>query len=408
MKIDKTVINTLNKKNVLDLIRSESPVSRADLSRMTGLSLPTIMKITDELVDIQLAVEVGKGVSSGGKPPTLLEFRSNAFNLVGVEVSATEIVALLMDLRANILGQVNASFRIDATPEQLIQTIIETTRQVISQTGVEQESVLGVGIGIPALVDREAGKILFAPDWNWESVEIAGPVQQALQCPVRIDNVVRAYAVGEQWFGLGMGLSNFMCIYLGYGIGSAVVLNGELYSGSSGSAGEIGHMTLDRHGPLCDCGNYGCLEALASSYAIARKAQHYIQRGEPTQILALAGGQIEAVDARDVYQAAKNGDSLALEIIQEATEYLGMAIANAINLFDPERIIIEGEIAREGALLASRVQKYVDRNQLKHAGRQVKIIFSQLEKATAAIGAASFILKEFIATGGNRNFRQKT
>ena len=400
MKVDKSLINTLNKQNVINIIRDNGPIFKAEISRVTGLSIPTVMKMADEFILKGLVREVGKGESSGGKPPLLIEFVPDAHYIIGVDIGTTNIVSIIMDMSAQIVSKQITPTGVKDPPDVVIDRIIGTIGRTLDETSVKKEKILGIGIGMPGLLDSQSGIVLFSPDFKWENVDLVGPIRKKYGMPVIMDNVTRAMAMGEKWFGLGRGISNFMCINLGYGIGSAIVVDGELYSGSSGSSGEFGHMTLEKNGPLCDCGNYGCLEALASANAITKKAKFFIEKGEGSSILKLAGGDIDGIEAKTVFDAAKSGDMLALEIVHEAAEYIGIALANIINLVDPELIILEGGVARAGEILSGTIQKVVGRRKMKYAGTHTNIAISELGENSAAIGAASFLLKRLIENGG--------
>jgi N-acetylglucosamine repressor len=400
VKIDKSIINTLNKQNVLNIIRDNSPIFKAEIARLTNLSIPTVMKITDELISNNLVIETGKGESNGGKPPRLLEFNPTSYYIIGVEVEEYKILMIMMDLSAAIIYSETIPINVNEHHDVIIKKIIDSINNTIVNSGVPRNLILGIGIGMPGLLDKEHGTVLFSPDFKWENVNLVAPIKEKFNMNIIIDNVTRAMAMGEKWLGLGKNVDNFMCINLGYGIGASIVLNGTLYSGSSGSSGEFGHLTLEKNGPICDCGNYGCLEALASGNAITKKAKLFVAREEHSRILDLAGGNIDSIEAKTVFDAAKEGDGLAMEIVREATEYLGIAIAGMINFLDPELIILEGGVAQAGEILTNNIQKIVGRRQMKCAGRRTKILVSQLGKNAAAIGAASFILQEFIENGG--------
>lgn len=400
MKVDKTLINTLNKQNVINIIRDNGPIFKAEISRVTGLSIPTIMKMTDEFIQKGLVREVGKGESSGGKPPQLIEFVPDAHYIIGVDIGTTNIVSVVMDMSAVIISKKITPTGVENPPNVVIDRIINAIDKTLENSKIKKEKILGIGIGMPGLLDSQSGLVLFSPDFKWENVDLIGPIKEKFGMTVIIDNVTRAMAMGEKWFGLGHGISNYMCINLGYGIGSAIVVDGELYSGSSGSSGEFGHMTLEKNGPLCDCGNYGCLEALASANAITKKAKFLIDKGENTSILKLAGGNADNIEAKTVFDASKQGDVLALEIVHEAAEYIGIALANIINLVDPELIILEGGVARAGDILSEIIQKVVGRRKMKYAGSHTTIAISELGENAAAIGSASFLLKRLIENGG--------
>ena len=401
MKIDQSVINTLNKRNVINIIREQGPINKAVISRLVGLSIPTVMRLTDEMISKKLVREVGRGESTGGKPPLMLEFTPDSYYLIGVDIGTTNIKTIVMDMSANILFKVNTPTIVSEEPCNVINRIINTITQAIDTTGFPLSKYLGIGLGMPGLLDANSGKVLFSPDFEWEDVDLIGPVRARFGFPVYMTNVTRAMATGEKWFGLAKNIKNFMCINLGYGIGSAIVIDDEIYTGGSDSSGEFGHMTLEKNGPQCSCGNYGCLEALASANAMSKKAAFLIERGEASLMLSLADGSTTNINAKVIFDAAKMDDSLAKEIVREATEYIGIAIANAVNFIDPELIILEGGVAKAGDILIDGIKRVVERRQMKYAGRKLKIIASKLEDDAAAIGAASILIRELIENGGN-------
>lgn len=400
MRVDKAVVHTINKQNVLDIIRTNGTIFKAEISRMTRLSIPTIMKLTDEFIQKGLIREVGKGESSGGKPPQLLEFVNDSFFIIGVDIGTNNIVSIVMDLAAHIIYKHSVPTGVKDSTDIVINRINASIEKTIEFSAINKNKILGIGIGMPGLLDNRMGKVLFSPDFGWENVDLVGPIKQKFNIPIIMDNVTRAMAMGESWFGIGKGIKNFLCINLGYGIGSAVILEGDIYRGSSGSSGEFGHMTLEKNGPVCDCGNYGCLEALASANAISKKARLYLEKGEESSILKMVKGNLEAIDAKVVFDAARNKDKLALEIIHEATEYIGIAIASIINLLDPKLIILAGGVSNAGDILLDNIQRVVGRRQMKFAGIHTRMVISQLGADAAAIGAASFLLKRLIENGG--------
>ncbi len=400
MRIDKSVLNTMNKQTVINIIRRNGPIHRAEISRMSGLSIPTIMKITDEFIENGLIRENGKAKSTGGKPPLLLEFIADAYYIIGVDVGTTNTIVILMDLSAKIINRSVVATCTSRKSDIIIRRVIDTIEKVFSQSEVELSKILGIGIGIPGLIDKEQGVVKFSPDLGWENVDLVGPISEKFNLPIMIDNVTRAMAVGERSFGVALGVSNFICINLGYGIGAALFIDGEIYSGSSDSAGEFGHMTMEKDGPLCDCGNHGCLEALASANAISKEARQKIKNGHQSLITEMVEGDLEKIEAKTIYDAAKKGDELALEIVGRATEHIGIAVASIINLFDPDMVILAGGVVAAGSILTDAISRKSDSRKMKFAGGNTSIVTSQLGANAAAVGAASFILRRFTAAGG--------
>ncbi|MDQ0115699.1 ROK family transcriptional regulator [Paenibacillus harenae] len=401
MKIDKSVINTINKKNVLSAIRASGQVFKAEIARSTGLSIPTVMKITDELIGRGLVREAGKGESSGGKPPQLLEFVADRHYIVGVDIGTTNILCILMDMSANILYEHSVPTMVKDAPEQIIDRVAATIEAVIAQAGVEQERLLGIGLGMPGLLDYETGTVLFSPDFHWERVELLSTLKVRFALPMVVHNVTHSMAMAQKWFGYGRDdINSFICVNLGHGIGSALFLDGELFSGGSGSAGELGHMTMEKDGPLCVCGNPGCLEALASGDAIARRALAEINAPDDAIISKKAyEGRLEA---KDVFEAADRQNEMALRIIANAAEYIGLALAKVINLLDPEMIVLEGGLSRAGAGFITAIHDHAQRYQMKYAGRNTRIVVSELAEHSAAIGSATFLIKRLFDVGGDQ------
>ena len=398
-RFDKIIMAQLNRKSVIDIIRTQAPINKAEIAKQTGLSIPTVMKITGEFDKNHLIRVMGKGESNGGKRPELLELISDAYYIIGIDIGRSRIKAIVMDLSGKLIVKESVKKGETVPEQQLIERLIDLIGRVVSKSGFAMEHVLGLGIGMPGLLDSEKGTVLFSPDFHWENVELVRPIEEHFPMYTVLENSNRAMAMGEHWFGAGVESSYFVCVNLGHGIGSAIVQNGEFYRGSCGSSGEIGHITLEKNGPLCSCGNRGCLEALASANAMAGQARQAVRAGKGLRMLELAQGDEENIDAREVFDAAREGDQTAAEIVDKAIEYIGIGLANYINLLDPDMLILAGGVTNAGDYLMSRLKAVIKARQMKSAGRKVKIRVSKLGGDAAAIGAASIILKQFIESG---------
>lgn len=392
------LLSALNKRGVLEILYEQGPINKAAIARITELSLPTVMKLTDEMIERGLVREIGKGVSSGGKPPQLLEFIDDAYTIIGVDIGTTNIVSIAMDMRGQIRERVVEPTLITEGSEAVIGRVIATVERTIAASTGAGQKLMGIGVGIPGLLDPGGNTILFSPDFMWEGVDLKTPIWQHFGMRPYINNVTRAMAMGEKWFGIGHGMDNFMIVNLGYGIGSAMVIDGRIYQGASGSSGEFGHMTVEKSGPLCDCGNYGCLEAVASANAIVKKARNYLARGMQS---ALNDVSVQQLTAKDVFDAAKAGDALSLQITGEAIDWIGISLANMVNVLDPEMIILGGGMSNAGDFLLDGVRSSMRRHQMKYAGARVRVVQSALGGDAAAVGAAAFLLQKLMETGGD-------
>ena len=399
MTYDKFAMAQMNRSMVFDLIRRKGPISRAEIARTIGLSIPTVMKITEEFSHKQFVQDVGKGESSGGKRPELLELVPDSKYIIGVGVGRSKTNVLMMNLAGEVFIREIMETGGTAVPEVWISRLIQVIENVIRESGLSRKQILGMGIGMPGILDEKSGKVLFSPDFKWENVDMLTPIRERFKMDITIENANRALAMGEYYFGAGVDSRNFLVVNLGHGIGSAIMREGEFYRGSSGSSGEIGHIILEKNGPKCNCGNLGCLEAIASGNAIARDAKIAVLEGNATKIMELVNEDINRIEAKTVFEAARLGDRLAIQITERAMQYIGIGLANYINLLDPDLIILFGGLTNAGDIFLKKVKEVLRERQMKFAGRQVKLVISQMGENGTAVGSASLVLKKFIKYG---------
>ncbi|MBM3134822.1 MAG: ROK family transcriptional regulator [Chloroflexi bacterium] len=394
---DPQLLRQINRATVLEVIRRRGPISRTDLARITHLTPATCFAIVEELVKMNLLVEEGIGSSRGGRRPTLFKFNPRAFFVVGVDIGGLgKMITILSDLDGNILVRKAAELGTEESPDRVIGRIIASSRQVVQEAQVDDGAVRGVGIAVPGLVEVATRSILYSANLGWQNAPIAAPIEEALHLPVCVENNANAMALGESWCGAGRDYQNILCVNVGVGIGAGIIIEGKLYRGRAAWAGEIGHTTVDEDGPLCRCGNYGCLEALAAGPAIARKAVLGIRRGAVTTISALVGDNPEAVTAEVVSQAAAEGDPFAIQLLEEAGRYIGVGVANSINLLNPDIAIIGGGVAQAGEVLFAAIRHAVAARALKQAA-QTPIVPAALGTDASAVGAATLVLEKGLA-----------
>lgn len=400
MRFDKYVMAQMNKKMILNMIIQKGPINRAEIARLAGLSVPTVMKITDEFSQSRLIRTIGKRESTGGRQPELIEINKEEYLSVGLDVGRNRLKVVVMNLAGEIEFKSAIPTGDTLPPEVAIYRMISLVHEILAKMGEHKRNILGIGIGMPGLLDPNTGLVNFSPDFGWEHVDLLKRFEQEFPFQVIIENANRVMALGERWFGAGRRTDDFLCVNLGHGIGSALVFDGEIYHGNSGTSGEIGHITLEKDGPLCECGNHGCLEALASGRAIARSALELIDRGNGKGILKLAGGSKERVEAETVFLAAMEGDSEAEAILEHAIEYLGIAIAGVVNLFDPELIIFEGGLMKSSGYLLPKLKESIRSHQMRLAGRKVQFLKGSLGDDITAVGAATLLLQDLLNRGG--------
>lgn len=400
MRVDKKLVNTMNKATVIELLRKNDRTFKAELSRMTRLSQPTILKIIDELDQKNLITQLGLGQSTGGKMPDLIGLNCHRHHIVGVDVGSTRILAVIINLQGEIIYSDENAVSATEGQDVVIAHLIDIIQKTLTIGRERQCDIIGVGIGMPGLIDQKKGNVVFSPNFGWENVPLLSRLQQKISLPIRIDNVSRTMACGEKYFGDCGDLENFVCVNIGHGIGAALMVNGELYSGSSFTAGEFGHFSVRQNGRICECGNRGCLQSIASGNAIAKTAREFVESGMGNEFLQAAHNDINAIDAKIVFDLAAKNNPAAIEIVKEVTHYLGISLANLINLLDPDAIVITGGVSKAKDTLIQPLAEEIRNHQMRYAGRSVRVFVSRLGDNCAAIGAAAMIMKEFIENGG--------
>lgn len=388
------LMKEINQSIVLNIIRNYGPISRAAIAKKTKLSSTTVSTLVDDLIKQEYLEEIGEGESSGGRRPILLKFNPASHFVIGVELEGRNISVAVTDLKINIINKSTEEIK-NTDESSVVDEIINLVRQTIEKSKVKFEKIAGMGVGATGLIDTERGIIRQAVNLDWKNVPLKDLIENKFdQLPIYIDNIANVSALGEKWTGAGKEAKNLIYIRIGTGIGAGIVLNGTIYEGSNGNAGEIGHMTIEPNGPRCKCGNRGCLEVLASGSAIAKRAITEILGGRDTLIEKLTNGSVEEITAKIVAEAAEKGDKLALEIWEEIGEYLGIAIANLINMYNPEIIIIGGGVAQAGKLLFEPIKRTVKKRALPGPFKLAKIVSSQLGENVSTIGAASLALEK--------------
>lgn len=387
------LMKEINKSIILDVIKLNEPISRADIAKKTNLSPTTVSTVVDDLIRQEYIEEIGEGHSSGGRKPILLRFHPNGHFVVGVELEGKSISVAITNLRVEIIEKVSRD--IESNDESsVVKEISSLIREVADKSKIELERITGIGIGATGLVNVAKGVVMEAVNLGWENVPLKGLIEQEFGgIPVYINNIANAAALGERWAGAGKKAKNLIYVRIGTGIGAGMIFNGKIYEGCNGGAGEIGHMTIEPNGLRCKCGNRGCLEALASGPAIAARAIAGILGGRETLIKELANGSNEEVTAKIVAEAAEKGDKLALGIWKEVGQYLGIAVANLINVYNPEVIIIGGGVAQAGKLLFEPVRRTVKERALPGSAKIAKIVPAQLGDRASIIGAAALVLE---------------
>ena len=317
--------------------------------------------------------------------------------VIGVDLGGTKIYTALAGADGQVLAEIKIPTEAAGGQTHVIARIVDSCREVRARAGVLGGRVAAVAVGAPGPLDTKSGVIHFAPNLKWHGVPLKQLLEEPLGVPVFLDNDANLAALGEYVYGAGRGTMDMVFITVSTGIGGGLILGGRLYRGASDSAGEIGHTVVLPDGPLCSCGNRGCLEAVASGTALAAQARELIGQGRGAGILAAAGG-LEKLNAAAVFAAAAGGDSEATLLIERAGRCLGIAVANTANLLNPERVVIGGGVAENGDLLFAPVSREVARAALEPARSTIRIVKAALGGRAGVLGAVALALEK--AAGG--------
>jgi glucokinase-like ROK family protein len=386
-------ISAINKVKVTNLLRDNDGISRAALAKKSGLSAPTVSRIVESLIREGLAIETGAGESKGGRRPTLLKFSGVDNFIIGIDLGTTNIYGVLTDLDAKVVAEIKQPTLVEDGFARVMERTSNVINELRDHLGEKKGRVCGIGMAIAGLINRERNIVEFSPDFHWHNVDVRAALSQGHEIPVIFDNVTRVMALGEMWYGAGRDYRNFIMVNVGYGIGAGIIIQGSPLYGLKGLAGEFGHITLEKDSAVqCECGNFGCLEALASGNAIAKAAQKELRSGVVTLLSELSGGDPSRVTAEMVAQAAKLGDGTAWTVFDRAAEYLGLGIAGLINLFNPEAVFIGGGVAQAGDILFDKVRKAVNGRALSKTASHVAVIPATFGPKAAVMGAISLIL----------------
>lgn len=383
-------LKAYNETSILDLIRVEKRLSRADISKLTGLSPTAAGAIVSSLIDKGYICETGIGESSGGRKPVLLELRQDSYYSIGMDVDVGSILFILMDITGKVVHK-KTSVLSENTPEAAVLAAIDGIKDILRKYSIKEERLLGVGLSVPGMVDAVTHRIVLAPNLGWEDVDFGGILKERTSLPVYIENEAMASAICENWIGACRNDSDFVCVNIKSGIGAGIFTGGKPYRGAGGSAGEVGHIVVDENGPKCGCGNYGCLETFASTGRIVEKARRMIRQG----FVPGFSGVDQAEDLRldDIADAARTGDEAAMGLLNEAARYLGIALSNLVNTLNPSKIVLGKDFTVYGDLVMETLRSVIDRKALKRPAAGVEILVSEIGERTSTLGAAIVPLK---------------
>ena len=393
---DQAFVREFNTSVVMDYIRLYAPISRAELAVRTGLNRSTITLIINELIDRGFVQETALQDSRIGRPGMLLQFDPKGGFAIGVEIGVDFLVVIVTNFVADILW----SRRVPIGPGTDRYAMMELAENIISQAFEYGQASglrpLGIGVGIPGLVDARQGRLVFAPNLKWSDIPIRMIWMSRFNIPVFVENEANCAAMGEYFYGIAHDTKDFIYIKTGVGLGSGIMVGGRLFKGTNGFAGEVGHTTIYNDGPLCGCGRHGCWETYVSPSALLRSAVDKIERGEPSWMLKQVDGDLSKITLDTLIEAAEQDDPVALIALDEAGVHLGIGIVNLANIFDPGLVVIGGALSLCGKWLVPKIQTILHDNILPPLRDKIRVELSSHGEDACAIGAVALVLDDLL------------
>ncbi|MBA7635208.1 Glucokinase [subsurface metagenome] len=323
------------------------------------------------------------------------EIKEQGLPVLAIDLGGTKIIAAIISNQGRVITREYYLTLAEEGPQLVIKRTLSAIDRLLSLGKIDSSQLNSISIAAAGAIDFGKGLVTLSPNLpGWYDIPLRDLIKEKYRVNTLLINDASAAALGEHRFGAGKGVNNLILLTLGTGIGGGIIINGKLYSGPCGSAGEIGHMTIDVNGPRCSCGNIGCLEMLASGTAVAREAIKRIRQGERSSLTEIVEGKIESITAEKVEVAAQGGDSLALEVILKAANYLGVGLVNLVNIFNPEMIIVGGGMAKMGNLLLDPAKQVVRERAFQLPAQAVRIVPAQLGDDAGVLGAAVFAFQQ--------------
>lgn len=396
---NQALVGIHNRGVVLRALLAHEQVSRRDLCRLSGLTPPTVTNIVRELITLSLLREVGSKPQLGalrvGRKQVMLALNPLGAYAIAVHVGITFLMVALVDLHANVLAHVKMVRRAAVPPAEVLREAGLAARQLVQEHAPAGARYVGLGVGSVGLVDPVAGVLRASAELGWHNVPIVDFFHELDLGPAYVENNVRAMALGEAWFGHGRHVENLCLVWVGNTIGCGLIIDRQLYSGSHYAAGRLGHVVVQEDGPLCACGGRGCLQTVASEYAIGAAGQEAIAAGQSPLLARLAATGAPPGSAGIVYQAAAMGDEVAARIVEQAADRLGLAIWNAVCLLNPDRIVLATFNPRARAPLLARLQAILAARNTGEAGAPLVLVGTELGDEPALVGAGTLALVPF-------------
>lgn len=394
-------------KELIDLIRKSGEHSKADLVNVTDYSRTKIANCIDSLIEKNILVANEVDVYTGGRRSKTFSLNGDLCLLAGVDIGATSIDIGIANYSSKLLVRYSEPAYVKDGPIKILGRVCSVLEKMLKENDLDSSKLTGIGIGVPGPVDFSVGTLVSPPIMpGWDRYPIIETVQQWFpSANVVVDNDVNVMAFGEIYQGAGVNINNLIYVKVGTGIGAGIICEGKTYRGYNGCAGDIGHIAVSKTGPICHCGNKGCLESVAAGPAIAERSLIAVLTGKSPILAKYYEKNGGVLHAEDIGAAAREGDGFSSEIIRESGQYIGDVLASLVNFYNPEMIVIGGGVSNLGNLLLSSIRQSVLSRSLPLATRDLHIVFSEIGLDAGVIGAVNLAMDYMFTITSNPNER---
>lgn len=393
---DQEKVRKVNRSLILNTLRLHAPVSRAQVADITGLTRGTVSNIVTSLMEDGLVFEDQLQDSKIGRPSILLGLRPDGGAVIGVEIGVDFISVLLTNFVAETLWEIRVKTSPSQTQTEVInqaESYIENALNIAKEQGLRP---LGIGVGLPGLVNVRQGTLIMAPNLHWKNVPLRLMWNQRFQLPVYIENEANLSTLGEYYFGVARNTENFIYLSSDIGLGGGVMLDGRLFRGANGYGGEIGHIQRDPQGEQCACGRVGCWETLVGPRAVIRRVKNELNAQQDAQLLEACGGDFNNLTFDMIVQCALGGDAICRQAMEEVAVNLGVGIADLVNIFNPQMVVIGGAFIQGKDILHSIIEKTILSNALQPSVENLRIRFSERTTEACVLGAVAVVLDDIL------------
>jgi glucokinase-like ROK family protein len=395
---DQALVREINLSIILNTLRDHSPISRASLATVTGLNKTTVSSLVQQLMDRGFVTPIGaEKPEETGRPGILLALNPRAGRIVGAEIGVDFIAVLVSDFAAETIWRRQEQTGLGTDRAVIIERTLELVRQAIDATRDDGGEVLGLGLGVPGLVDVGSGTMLFGPNLGWHDVPLRQILEAKFGFPIYVDNEANMATLGESYFGVARGAGSVLYVSAGVGLGGGIVVNGSVLTGAAGFGGEVGHMTIVPEGLLCSCGNRGCWETLVSQRAVFRRIGAALAAGAGSSLQTWTRGDLDRLSIPLVVEAAHAGDRVALDALEETAVYLGIGLANLVNALNPEIVVFGGILSLASAFLLPIVQRVIVDRALRWSVESMQVLVSAHGFDACVMGGIATVYHEILS-----------